>query len=551
MNSQEATKEELIQQLEELQCRVERLRNVERRQRKIKERAMAFSELGRRLSEAHDRRDAAKVILDIADHFWDWDAGYVALYSYEDETILPVYAVDILKDNRVEIPSTYSKKEPGALLRKTVEEGPQLILRDEEHPFPDSNPFGDEERKSLSLMFVPIKFRNKVRGVLSIQSYESYSYIEDDLPILQTLADHCSGALERICVKEYSERRLKNTHEIYRKAIVSANGVPYYFKYNDQKYEFIGDGCEKLFGCPSTEFTLRKLQGMLKDMTIAEANTEMTPLEYGRAFINGEMEKYSVDLKVETSDGKIKWISDCCVPIKDPDTGKVTGSMGIFYDITHRKKTEESLKKSFSELQNIVTSVIGSMSKIVEIRDPYTSGHQQRVALLSAALAREMGLSQEQIQRIYMSASIHDIGKISVPIEILSCPRPLNDAEQIILRTHPRVGHDILKTIEFEWPLAEIVYQHHERLDGSGYPRGLEEDEILKESRIIGVADVVEAMSYHRPYRPAYPVERALSEIEKNKGLYYDPEVVDHCLNLFRNEGFTFLDTKSIFLSIL
>jgi putative nucleotidyltransferase with HDIG domain len=176
----------------------------------------------------------------------------------------------------------------------------------------------------------------------------------------------------------------------------------------------------------------------------------------------------------------------------------------------------------------------------VETRDPYTAGHQRRVSSLSGAIAREMGVSSESVETITMAASIHDIGKMSVPAEILSKPGILTAIERSLIEVHVQTGYDILKDVELPSPIADIVLQHHERLDGSGYPQGLKGDEILLEAQIIAVADVVEAISTHRPYRPAHGVNMALEEIEKNRGILYNTEAVDACLRLFREKSFRF-----------
>jgi len=180
------------------------------------------------------------------------------------------------------------------------------------------------------------------------------------------------------------------------------------------------------------------------------------------------------------------------------------------------------------------------MAVIVESRDPYTAGHQRRVTDLACAIAIEMGLSQTQIDGIRMAASTHDIGKIYVPAEILSKSGKLAEIESSIIKTHPQVGYNVLKEIEFPYPVAQIVLQHHERMDGSGYPAGLTGDYILLEARILGVADVVEAMASHRPYRPAMGIDKALEEISRYKGMLYDPEAVDACLRLFADQRFKF-----------
>jgi PAS domain S-box-containing protein len=216
------------------------------------------------------------------------------------------------------------------------------------------------------------------------------------------------------------------------------------------------------------------------------------------------------------------------------------GNVLIFRDITQRKSAEAELTRSWERLQKALAGTIQAMALTIEMRDPYTAGHQRRVGKLSCAIAREMELSADRVEAIQMAADIHDVGKIYIPAEILSKPGQLTEIEYSIIKTHPQVGYDILKSIEFPWPLAEIVYQHHERLNGTGYPNGLTGEYILLEARIMCVADVVEAMSSHRPYRPAHGIDKALDEILKNRGILYDPRVVDTCIKLFKEKHFSF-----------
>jgi len=203
-------------------------------------------------------------------------------------------------------------------------------------------------------------------------------------------------------------------------------------------------------------------------------------------------------------------------------------------------RLEKELEKTVEELERTTEGIIWTIAKIVEIKDPYTSGHQRRVANLSRAIAKEMNLPQEQIEGVYMAATIHDIGKIYIPSEILSKPGKLTQLEFYMIRTHPQYGYNMLKDIDFPWPVALAVLQHHERLDGSGYPQGLFGKDIILEARILAVADVVEAMSSHRPYRPALSIDKALEEILKNKGILYDSNVVDVCVKLFTEKKFKF-----------
>ncbi|HCL90787.1 MAG TPA: HD-GYP domain-containing protein [Candidatus Atribacteria bacterium] len=204
------------------------------------------------------------------------------------------------------------------------------------------------------------------------------------------------------------------------------------------------------------------------------------------------------------------------------------------------KLAEQKLQQSYQRLQKTMEGAINTIAKIVETKDPYTSGHQQRVSKLAETIARKMKLPQEKIEGIRISSLVHDVGKISVPAEILNKPIKLTEIEFNLIKDHSQAGYDILKSIKFPWPIEKIVLQHHERLDGSGYPRGLKGEDIIIEARIIGVADVVEAMSSHRPYRPALGVDAALEEISKNKGILYDPEAVDICIKLVREKGFEF-----------
>ena len=201
---------------------------------------------------------------------------------------------------------------------------------------------------------------------------------------------------------------------------------------------------------------------------------------------------------------------------------------------------EGELQQKLEHVQKTLSKTVEAITRMTEIRDPYTSGHQQRVAKLACAIAKEMSLSKQQIEGIRVTGLLHDIGKIAVPVEILTKPGRLSEFEFNIIKTHPNVGYEIVKGIEFPWPVAQAVLEHHERFDGSGYPAGLSGEKIILEAKILGVADVVEAMSSHRPYRPALGLEKALEEILQKRGLLYDPNVVDSCERVFKERLFDF-----------
>lgn len=209
-------------------------------------------------------------------------------------------------------------------------------------------------------------------------------------------------------------------------------------------------------------------------------------------------------------------------------------------DVTERKRAELALEMSNKKLRNTLESMVETIAEIVETRDYYTAGHQRRVAHLARAIAFELGLGIDRVSGLFMASAIHDIGKIAVPIEILIKPTKLSDLEFGLIKTHPQAGYEILKDIEFPWPIADIILQHHERINGTGYPAGFKGEEILIESRILTVADVVEAIASHRPYRPAKGIETALEEIKRNRGILYEPMVVDCCLSLFKEKDYQF-----------
>ncbi len=200
----------------------------------------------------------------------------------------------------------------------------------------------------------------------------------------------------------------------------------------------------------------------------------------------------------------------------------------------------ESLRQSEAKLKTSLIDSISAIAATVEMRDPYTAGHQRRVAEVATAIAHELGWSEQQIEGLYLACVVHDVGKVKIPAEILSKPGRLTELEFALIKQHSQAGFDILKEVDFPWPIAQFVLQHHERMDGTGYPAGLKGNEILMEARIIAVADVIEAMASHRPYRPGHGIEAALAEIGNNRATLYDSAVVDATLRLFHDKGYTF-----------
>jgi PAS domain S-box-containing protein/putative nucleotidyltransferase with HDIG domain len=259
---------------------------------------------------------------------------------------------------------------------------------------------------------------------------------------------------------------------------------------------------------------------------------------YRRARLGGKAVPAKYVFRGLRKDGAERHIEALAIPVRIE--GDIVGTGMYLWDITDRELAKDELSATLALLRDSMGTLIEVVSKIIETRDPYTAGHQRRVSDLARAIAREMGMPRDRIDIIRIAALIHDIGKISVPAEILSKPGALSAFEFEILKGHSRSGYEILKDINFTGPVADIVLQHHERYDGSGYPLGLKGDDILLEAKIIGIADVIEAICSHRPYRPALGIDRALEEISKKSGKLYDPKIVPYCVALFERKGYQF-----------
>ncbi|MBE3125293.1 MAG: PAS domain S-box protein [Acidobacteria bacterium] len=293
---------------------------------------------------------------------------------------------------------------------------------------------------------------------------------------------------------------------------------------NDVAVRLTGNtGVESLVGRNIFSFIAPEDLGKAMQSSKIMFEKRLAPQEIGLVFKNGPSIKFEVD-------GAIL-------------RGTDEAPYGIVYlcrDITERKLAEASLREGLVKLRSTLKAAIDSLASAIEMRDPYTAGHQERVTRLARAIAEEMGLDKEQVEAIEIAGVIHDIGKLYVPAEILSKPTKLSDLEYSMIKMHAQVGFTILSKIDFPWPIAQIVHQHHEAINGSGYPQGLSGKDILLEAKILCVADVVEAMSSHRPYRPALGIQAALDEISQKRGILYDREVVDACLKLFRDKNFKF-----------
>jgi PAS domain S-box-containing protein len=245
------------------------------------------------------------------------------------------------------------------------------------------------------------------------------------------------------------------------------------------------------------------------------------------------------EYRIIRKDGVARWVSDTTILFKDA-SGNLQSYDGVIKDITALKTSEDQNQRYLARLENAFMRTVEVATTLIEMRDPYTAGHERRVAELAAAIGSELGWDARRVDGLRVAGQLHDIGKISIPAEILAKPGKITAAEYLLIKDHARAGYDALKGVEFPWPVAEVAWQHHERMDGSGYPRGLKGDEILLEARIMSVADVIEAMASHRPYRPGHGIDKALDEIELGSGSAYDTMVAEACLRLFREKEYSF-----------
>ncbi len=317
--------------------------------------------------------------------------------------------------------------------------------------------------------------------------------------------------------------------EIYRFLIEKANeGIAVV---QDRKFKYFNHRLPEIVGYSPDE-----ILGIPLNSIISTVELDNLIDKYERRLAGEDLPALS-EIRLKHKDGRSVYVELSAGLITYE--GRPAGLI-VARDITERKRTEEEFERTLERLRKTMGATIQAITLTVETRDPYTAGHQRRVADLARSIADEMGLDREKAEALRIAASIHDLGKISVPSEILSKPGRLTDREFELIKTHPKVGYDILKKIDFPWPIATIVLEHHERMDGSGYPQGLKDGEILNEARILAVADVVEAMVSHRPYRTAHKLEVALDEITSNRGILYDPVVVDACLGLFRENRYAF-----------
>ncbi len=335
-------------------------------------------------------------------------------------------------------------------------------------------------------------------------------------------------------VRDITERKHAEDALQLRAQLLDAASDSIFLYHLDGTIVYANEASHQMHGCPGGELIGKNMRSIL-----SPRYAERFESRFARIMQGAEPCFESVHVCVDGSEVPVE------VHVRVIDVNGVKMGLSVSRDITDRKRIEDELRQALAQTRAGFEGIVHGMASLLEIRDPYTAGHQRRVARLAISMAREMGFTEERIEGVRVAGLVHDIGKISVPAEILSKPGRLSESEFSLIKSHALVGYDILKPIEFPWPVAQIVLQTHERMDGSGYPSGLRGEEILLEARILAVCDVVEAMASHRPYRPALGVEDALEEISRGSGVVYDPAVADACLKVFAGGAYNLDDGEA------
>ena len=497
--------------------------------------AILIKEIGQYVSSILDTDLLLKYFLDTLQKNLDFSRGMVMLANAERTRLLYIAGYGYSSEHEEFLKNTiFSLDNPSS-------KGPLVLSFNKQKPFLISdakaieNDLSGKSRQFMkrldvhSFICVPITYEGKSEGILAVDNLQSdRSLNQTDISLLMGIAPQIGISINNARIYEKLREREK------RFRILAESAPDIIFTLDPQGVLlYVNPAWERILNHKPNEVTGRYLTEFVQ---------EQDSLYLARLFKKVRDNKETlmdILLTILSRSGVEHNFSFNCAPNIDAD-GHVDSFVCIFKDMTELRRSEVELKKSYEKLQLAMASTINVISLIAESRDPYTAGHQRKVADLASAIAREMGLSEERIKVIHMAGLIHDIGKINVPAEILSKPGKLNAGELALIKAHPETGYNILNKVDFSPSIAQIVYQHHEKIDGSGYPRMLSGEEIVLEARIITVADVVEAMAGHRPYRAALGIEKALTEIQENRGRIYDAAVADACISLFSSNRFRF-----------
>jgi PAS domain S-box-containing protein len=336
------------------------------------------------------------------------------------------------------------------------------------------------------------------------------------------------GTAEDITERKRTHEALSESEGKYR-ALVEQQSLVGIFLVDGEKVLYQNPCADEIFGYQPGELVGRPIKTL-----VVEGEWPAMEREMGR-LVSGEIPILKLDFQGRRKDGREVIINAHATLAR---SGGRPILIGVLQDVTGQRHAERHIQHHVAQLEAAFMHTVEVATTLSEMRDPYTAGHERRVAEIAVAISAELGFDARRQQGLRIAGYLHDVGKITVPLEILAKPGRLNAAEFALVKGHPQASYAILKNVEFPWPVAQVALQHHERMNGSGYPQGLKGEAILFEARVMAVADVIEAMASHRPYRPGLGVDQALAEIERGRGSAYDPIVVDACLKLFREKGY-------------
>jgi PAS domain S-box-containing protein len=446
--------------------------------------------------------------------------GYIYLYNDKlEEFTLNTWSREVMRECSIRDPQTVYQLESTGIWGEAVRQARPLIVNDFQasHPLKKGYPEGHAHLERY--LTIPVFSGNHIVAVAGVANKDE-AYDESDVRQLTLLMD----AVWRILETQRTTEALIQTEGRYRSIFDNAQeGI--FQTDRGNRYLAVNKAMAAMLGYESSESLLSSIVDIAHQVFVdpedrARLRREIEENNFVKGFV----------CRFYRKDKSVIWVSTDEHAVRD-SAGTILTYEGFCQDITEQRSSTERLRRALG-------ATIYAISAAVEARDPYTAGHQSRVADLALAIGSGIGLPDDQLEGLRLAASIHDLGKLSVPAEILTKPKKLLPIEFELIKMHSQAGYEILKDIEFPWPIARIVLEHHERVDGSGYPNGLKGDQILLESRILAVADVVESMASYRPYRPALGIDAALQEIETRKGILYDTAVVESCLRLFRERGF-------------
>ena len=497
--------------------------------------SLLVKEIGQATSMILDIEDLLKFVMEALEKRLDFDRGMIMLVNKEGTRLVykagfGYYLSDAMETQKIEF-HLDKPESKGVVVETFRKKRPYLVddIVEFEKNFSERSRGVAKKMEVSSFICVPIVFEQEAMGVLMVDNISSKRPLtESDMSLLMGIAPQVAISITNAT----SFEKIRTSEERFKALSENAPDIIYTID-KDGLISYVNPSWDRILGYATNEVLRKSVNQFLKKEDVRIFNDTIIKI------INRKKPTVDMYATLIHKSGEERLFSMSGAPNFD-ESGNVVGVVGTLKDITDLKRSEAELQNSYNKLKLAMDSTIEAISLIVESRDPYTAGHQKRVAALAGAIAEAMNMPEDQVEKIHMGSLIHDIGKIHVPAEILTKPGRLSKIEYELMKAHPEIGYKILKTVDFIPPIAQMVYQHHERIDGSGYPLGISGKDMLLESKIIAVADSVEAMASHRPYRPAIGIDKALEMINENKGKLYDSEVVDACLSLFMEKGFEF-----------